>query len=65
VWAKAVHSRGALPVDERCVCSYQTAQEVGADQIKGLSQARAAFPEVLDLVAFDGKYGNAGFLRSV
>jgi hypothetical protein len=38
---------------------------VGAEQVKALAQARAAFPEALDIIAADGKYGNAGFLRSV
>jgi hypothetical protein len=38
---------------------------VGVEQVKALAEARAAFVEALDIVACDGKYGNAGFLRSV
>jgi len=64
-WVKEAHTSWVLPVDERRVSSDQTAQEVGTDQIEDLSQARAAYPETLDIVACDGKYGNAGFLRSV
>jgi hypothetical protein len=47
------------------VPSTQTAQEVGAEQIQALAKARMACLEALDIVAADGKYGNAGFLRSV
>ena len=34
-------------------------------QIEDLAQARAELIEALDIVACDGKYGNAGFLRTV
>ena len=64
-WVVEAHSSWALPVDERRVNSSQTPQEVGAAQIESLSQARAERVEALDLVACDGKYGNAGFLRLV
>jgi len=64
-WVLEAHSSWALPVDERRVSSSQTPQEVGAAQIESLSQARAERVEALDIVACDGKYGNAGFLRSV
>jgi len=64
-WCAEPHSSWSLPVDARRVPSTQTAQEVGAEQIKDLAQARAAFLEALDIIAADGKYGNAGFLRSV
>ena len=64
-WVKEAHSSWALPVDERRVASSQTPQEVGAIQITALSEARLATSEALDLVACDGKYGNAFFLRSV
>lgn len=64
-WVVEAHSSWALPVDERRVPSHQTAQEVGVEQIQAMVQARAAFGEALDIVACDGKYGNAGFLRSV
>jgi hypothetical protein len=52
-------------VDVRRVASTQTAQEVGAEQIQALAQAREDFREALDIIAADGKYGNAGFLRRV
>ena len=64
-WCAEPHSSWSLPVDVRRVPSTLTAQEVGAEQIKDLAQARAAFLEALDIIAADGKYGNAGFLRSV
>ena len=64
-WVVEPHTSWALPVDEQRVASSQTAQVVGADQVKALAKARAAYVEVLDIVACDGKYGNAGYLRSV
>ena len=64
-WAQEPHSSWAQPVDERRVLSSQTPQQVGTAQIQALAQARTEFREALDLVACDGKYGNAGFLRSV
>jgi hypothetical protein len=64
-WSAEPHSSWSLPVDVRRVPSTQTAQEVGAEQIQTLAQARATFREVLDIIAADGKYGNAGFLRTV
>lgn len=64
-WCAEPHSSWALPIDARRVASSQTAQEVGAEQIKALAQARATYVEALDIVAADGKYGNVGFLRLV
>lgn len=64
-WCVEPHSSWSLPIDVRRVPSSQTAQEVGAEQIRALAKARAACFEALDIVAADGKYGNAGFLRSV
>jgi len=64
-WCAEPHSSWSLPVDVRRVPSTQTAQEVGAEQIKSLSEVRAACQEALDIVAADGKYGNSGFLRAV
>jgi hypothetical protein len=64
-WCAEPHSSWSLPVDVRRVPSTQTAQEVGAEQIKALANSRAAYLEALDIIAADGKYGNAGFLRSV
>lgn len=64
-WCVEPHSSWSLPVDVRRVPSTQTAQEMGAEQIKALAEAREACLEALDIIAADGKYGNAGFLRSV
>ena len=64
-WVVEAHTSWALPVDERRVSSSKTPQAVGAEQVKELAKARAAFVEALDIVACDGKYGNAGYLRSV
>lgn len=64
-WCAEPHSSWSLPIDVRRVPSSQTAQEVGAEQIRTLANSRAACIETLDIVAADGKYGNAGFLRSV
>jgi hypothetical protein len=40
-----------------------TAVEIGVAQVKKLSKDRANLINVLDIVAADGKYGNAKFLR--
>jgi hypothetical protein len=64
-WCAEPHTSWSLPVDVRRVPSTQTAQEVGAEQIRALAQARAGCPEALDIVPADGKYGNAAFLRAV
>ncbi len=64
-WVVEPHTSWALPVNERRVPSCQTPQVVGAEQVQELAKARATFVEALDIVACDGKYGNAGYLRSV
>ena len=64
-WCAEPHSSWSLPVDVRRVPSTQTAQEVGAEQIKALAQARVDCSDALDIVPADGKYGNSGFLRAV
>jgi hypothetical protein len=64
-WCAEPHTSWSLPVDVRRVSSTQTAQEVGAEQIQALTQARAGLLGGMDIIAADGKYGNAGFLRSV
>jgi hypothetical protein len=64
-WCAEPHSSWSLPVDVRRVPSTQTAQEVGAEQIQALAKARSSFQKRSDIIAADGKYGNAGFLRSV
>ena len=64
-WVAERHTSWSLPVDVRRVESTETAQELGAKQIKDLVAARSAFVDTYDIVACDGKYGNSGFLRSV
>jgi hypothetical protein len=64
-WVAESHTSWSLPVDVRRVESTETAQEVGAKQIKDLAEARANHVDAFDIVACDGKYGNSGFLRSV
>ena len=64
-WCVEPHSSWCLPIDARRVTSTQTAQEVGAEQIQALAEARSDCWEALDMVVADGKYGNAGFLRQV
>lgn len=64
-WCVEAHSSWSLPIDVRRVPSTQTAQEVGAEQIQALAKTRATVLETLDIVPADGKYGNAGFLRTV
>ena len=64
-WVVEGHSSWSLPVDVRRVNSTETAQTLGAIQIQALAEARQGFLEALDIIACDGKYGNAGFLRLV
>jgi hypothetical protein len=64
-WIVEAHTSWSLPIDTRRIESTKTAQEVGAEQIKALAEARKGILEALDIVACDGKYGNCGFLRSV
>jgi hypothetical protein len=64
-WVAESHTSWSLPVDVRRVTSSETAQELGAKQIKTLAEARSVYLDAFDIVACDGKYGNAGFLRSV
>jgi hypothetical protein len=64
-WCAEPHSSWSLSVDARRIPSTQTAQEVGAEQIRALANARSTYLRALDIIVADGKYGNAGFLRSV
>jgi len=64
-WCVEPHTSWSLPIDVRRVPANQTAQVIGAEQIRSLAEHRQACLEALDIVAADGKYGNAGFLRSV
>jgi hypothetical protein len=64
-WCAEPHSSWSLPVDVRRIPSQKTAQEVGAEQVRALAEARANCQFALDIVPADGKYGNAGFLERV
>ena len=63
-WVKEAHASWALPVDERRVAAAKRRRKSVRTR-SGSVSSRAAFLEALDIVACDGKYGNAGFLRSV
>jgi hypothetical protein len=64
-WSVESHSSWSLAVDVRRVSSAQTAQEVGAVQVRCLADVRKELEGALDLVVCDGKYGNTAFLRAV
>jgi hypothetical protein len=62
-WVPEPQSSWSMSVSVRRIPSTQNAKSVGIEQIKALNQARMAYQEGLDIVAADGKYGNAQFLR--
>jgi hypothetical protein len=62
-WVPELNASWSLSVSVRRIASYESAKSVGVEQIRALNQARKDCKEVLDIVAGDGKYGNAGFLR--
>lgn len=62
-WVPEPQSSWSLSVSVRRIASTESAKSVGAEQIIALSEAREDYQDVLDIVAADGKYGNAGFLR--
>ena len=62
-WVPEAHRSWSLSVSVKRIPSQMTAGEMGIAQIKELSQNRADLQNVLDIVAADGKYGNAKFLR--
>lgn len=64
-WCAEAQSSWSLPVDARRVSSRETAQTVGAAQIRSLAQARQDCVAALDIVPADGKYGNVRFLQQV
>jgi hypothetical protein len=64
-WCVEPHTSWSLPIDVRRVPADQTAQAIGAEQIRTLAKSRQTCLKALDIVAADGKYGNSGFLRSV
>ena len=58
-WVPEAHSSWSLSVSVKRIPSKMTAGEMGIAQIQELSKNRAELKEVLDIVAADGKYGNA------
>jgi hypothetical protein len=64
-WCVEPHTSWCLPIDVRRVPADQTAQALGAEQIRTLAESRQICLAALDIVAADGKYGNSGFLRRV
>ena len=62
-WVPEAHRSWSLSVSVKRIPSQMTAGEMGVAQIKDLSASRADLQMALDIVAADGKYGNAKFLR--
>jgi hypothetical protein len=62
-WVPEPQSSWSLSVSVRRIPSHKSAQSVGVEQVMALNEARKGYSEVLDIVAGDGKYGNANFLR--
>jgi hypothetical protein len=62
-WVPEAHRSWSLSVSVKRIPSQMTAGEMGIAQIKELNENRAEWQNVLDIVAADGKYGNAKFLR--
>ncbi len=62
-WVPEAHQSWSLSVSVKRIPSQMTAAEMGVTQVQQLSENRADQQSVLDIVAADGKYGNAKFLR--
>lgn len=62
-WVPEPQSSWSLSVSVRRIPSHKSAQGVGVEQVVALNEARKDYPDVLDIVAGDGKYGNTNFLR--
>jgi hypothetical protein len=62
-WVPEAHQSWSLSVNIQRIPSWMTAVEMGITQVKELSRNRADLQDVLDIVAADGKYSNAKFLR--
>jgi hypothetical protein len=62
-WVPQAHRSWSLSVSIKRIPSSMTAGEMGIAQVEELSKNRAELQGVLDIVAADGKYGNARFLR--
>jgi hypothetical protein len=61
-WVPEAHQSWSLSVSIERIPSQMTAVEMGVNQIKELSENRVGLQDVLDIIAADAKYGNAGFL---
>jgi hypothetical protein len=62
-WVPEPNASWSLSVSVRRIASKESAKTVGVEQIQALNEARIDFEDVLDIVAGDGKYGHAAFLR--
>jgi len=62
-WVPEQNASWSLSVNVQRIASHESAKSVGIEQIQVLNEARKDCQEVLDIVAGDGRYGNAGFLR--
>jgi len=62
-WVPEAHQSWSLSVSVKRIPSQMTAVEMGITQVTELSHNRADLQDALDIVAADGKYGNAKFLR--
>jgi hypothetical protein len=62
-WVPEPNASWSLSVSVRRIASHENAKSVGVEQIQALNEARRDSKGALDIVAGDGKYGNAGFLR--
>jgi hypothetical protein len=62
-WVPDADQSWSLPLSVKRIPSEMSAVEMGIRQVKELSENRTACQNVLDIVAADGKYGNAKFLR--
>jgi hypothetical protein len=62
-WVPEPNASWSLSVSVRRIASHESAKSVGIEQIQALNEGRKDSKGVLDIVAGDGKYGNAGFLR--
>ena len=62
-WVPQAQRSWSLSVSIKRISSSMTAGEMGIAQVKELSENRTGLQEALDIVAADGKYGNAHFLR--
>ena len=64
-WVPEAQQSWSLSVSVERIPSQMTAVEMGIKQVKELNANRAHLQAVLDIVAADGKYGNARFLRAL